>query len=93
MKAAVFSRNAVLALGMAAFAVTAVAQQPKFEPSVGQPGKDVVWVPTSQVVVDTMLNLAKVTPQDVVYDLGSGDGRIPIDAARRHGAKIGRAHV
>ena len=52
-------------------------------PSVGQPGKDVVWVPTSQVVVDTMLNLAKVTPQDVVYDLGSGDGRTVISAAKR----------
>ena len=83
MKAANFSHRAVLALGMAAFAAGVFAQQPKFEPSVGQPGKDVVWVPTSQVVVDTMLNMAKVTPQDIVYDLGSGDGRTVITAAKR----------
>jgi len=68
---------------MVALAAGAGAQQPKFEPSVGQPGKDVVWVPTSQVVVDTMLNMAKVTAQDVVYDLGSGDGRTVITAAKR----------
>lgn len=83
MKATVFTRRTVLALGMAAFAAGVCAQTPKFEPQVGQPGKDVVWVPTSQVVVDTMLNLAKVTPQDVVYDLGSGDGRTVITAAKR----------
>jgi len=83
MKAAAFSQRAVLALGMAVVAAGVFAQQPKFEPSVGQPGKDVVWVPTSQVVVDTMLNLAKVTSQDVVYDLGSGDGRTVITAAKR----------
>ena len=82
MKAAVFSRNAVLALGMAAFAVTAVAQQPKFEPSVGQPGKDVVWVPTSQALVDAMMKIAKVTASDIHYDLGSGDGRTVITAAK-----------
>ena len=83
MKAAVFARQAVWSLGMAALAASAFAQAPKFEPQVGQPGKDVVWVPTSQVVVDTMLNLAKVTPQDIVYDLGSGDGRTVITAAKR----------
>jgi len=83
MKAAAFSRRMVLTLGIAAMAAGAFAQQPKFEPQVGQPGKDVVWVPTSQVVVDTMLNLAKVTANDVVYDLGSGDGRTVITAAKR----------
>jgi len=83
MKAAAFSRRTVLTLGMAAMAAGVFAQQPKFEPQVGQPGKDVVWVPTSQVVVDTMLNLAKVTAKDVVYDLGSGDGRTVITAAKR----------
>jgi SAM-dependent methyltransferase len=57
-----------------------------FEPQVGQNGKDVVWVPTPQALVDTMLDLAKVTPQDYVVDLGSGDGRTVITAAKR-GAK------
>jgi SAM-dependent methyltransferase len=57
-----------------------------FEPQVGQSGKDVVWVPTPQALVDTMLDLAKVTPQDYVIDLGSGDGRTVITAAKR-GAK------
>lgn len=53
-----------------------------FEPTVGQPGKDVVWVPTPQVLVDKMLDLAKVTPQDFLMDLGSGDGRTVITAAK-----------
>ena len=83
MNVAEFTHRAFLALGIAAFTAGVCAQQPKFEPQVGQPGKDVVWVPTSQVVVDTMLNLAKVTAQDVVYDLGSGDGRTVITAAKR----------
>jgi SAM-dependent methyltransferase len=54
-----------------------------FEPQVGQSGKDVVWVPTAQAHVDNMLNLAKVTPKDMVMDLGSGDGRTVITAAKR----------
>lgn len=57
-----------------------------FEPHSGQPGKDVVWVPTPQVVVDKMLDIAKVTANDLVIDLGSGDGRTVITAAKR-GAK------
>lgn len=48
---------------------------------------DVFYVPTPQAVVDAMLNMAKVTGTDVVYDLGSGDGRIPITAAQRYGAR------
>ena len=48
---------------------------------------DVIFVPTPQEVVDAMLKLAKVGPTDVVYDLGSGDGRIPITAARTYGAR------
>ncbi|MFW7381322.1 MAG: SAM-dependent methyltransferase [Oligoflexus sp.] len=48
---------------------------------------DVVYVPTPQEVVDLMLNLAKVSKNDVVYDLGSGDGRIPITAAKKYGVK------
>jgi len=49
-------------------------------------GPDVVYIPTPQEVVDAMLQLANVTGQDVVYDLGSGDGRIPITAAQKFGA-------
>ena len=54
-----------------------------FEPVVGQEGKDVVWVPTPYSLVEKMLDLAKVTPQDYVMDLGSGDGRNIIAAAKR----------
>jgi SAM-dependent methyltransferase len=50
-------------------------------------GPDVIYVPTPQDVVDAMLKLAGVTKNDVVYDLGSGDGRIPITAARIYGAR------
>ncbi len=56
---------------------------PAFEPKVGQRGKDVVWVPTNQKLVDKMLDMAKVTASDYVMDLGSGDGRTVITAAKR----------
>ncbi len=59
------------------------------EPMVGQDGKDVIWVPTPQILVDRMLDLAKVTPQDRVIDLGSGDGRTVIAAARRGATALG----
>jgi precorrin-6B methylase 2 len=66
------------------------AQQTKqFQPEVGQPGKDVVWVPTPQALVDKMLDMAKVTPQDYVMDLGSGDGRTVITAAKRGARAMG----
>jgi precorrin-6B methylase 2 len=70
-------------LVLLAFAATGCAQAPAYEPESGQPGKDVVWVPTSQALVDKMLDIAKVTPQDIVMDLGSGDGRTVITAAKR----------
>ena len=54
-----------------------------YEPVIGMPGKDVVWVPTPAAVIDFMLDMAKVTPQDFVIDLGSGDGRIVLGAAKR----------
>lgn len=57
--------------------------QEEYTPEVGQPGKDVVWVPTPQPLVDKMLDMAKVTPQDYLIDLGSGDGRVVITAAKR----------
>ena len=60
-----------------------VTAQIPFEPKSGQPGKDVVWVPTPPALIEKMLDMAKVTPQDFVMDLGSGDGRNIIAAARR----------
>ena len=60
-----------------------------FEPYSGQPGKDVVWVPTPAELVEKMLDMAKVTPQDLVMDLGSGDGRNIIGAAKRGARAIG----
>ena len=60
-----------------------------FEPTVGQPGKDVVWVPTPQALVDRMLDMAKLTPQDFHMDLGSGDGRTVITAAKRGSRSVG----
>src|SRR5919106_230453 len=62
------------------------AKEKEYEPQVGQEGKDVVWVPTPQALVDKMLEMAKVTPKDYVIDLGSGDGRTVITAAK-HGSK------
>jgi SAM-dependent methyltransferase len=68
----------------ATIAFNAYAQPaPAFEPKVGQRGKDVVWVPTNQKLVDKMLDMAKVTAGDYVMDLGSGDGRTVITAAKR----------
>ena len=70
-------------------ACTQVPPKPAFEPQSGQAGKDVVWVPTPQVLVDKMLDMAKVTPADYVIDLGSGDGRTVITAARRGATALG----
>jgi len=67
----------------AAASFAADATDRPFEPVVGQEGKDVVWVPTPYSLVEKMLDLAKVTPQDYVMDLGSGDGRNIIAAAKR----------
>jgi hypothetical protein len=77
--------RAIGALAVAgAMATGALAQQAApFEPTVGQAGKDVVWVPSPQALVDRMLDMAKVTPNDFLMDLGSGDGRTVITAAKR----------
>ncbi|MEX2129785.1 MAG: class I SAM-dependent methyltransferase [Xanthobacteraceae bacterium] len=66
-------------------ASTPAAKAPasEYQPTVGQEGKDVVWVPTPQALVDKMLDMAQVTPNDYVIDLGSGDGRTVITAAKR----------
>jgi SAM-dependent methyltransferase len=77
-----------LTAGTAAAQQTQTQTQP-FEPQVGQAGKDVVWVPTAEALVEKMLDLAKITPQDVVMDLGSGDGRNVIGAAKRGARAVG----
>jgi len=61
----------------------AQSAQPNYAPRVGQAGKDVVWVPTPDAMVEKMLDMAKVTANDYVIDLGSGDGRTVITAAQR----------
>ena len=75
-------RTLVAAIAAAlAIAVPAAAQRP------AGPTPDIHYVPTSGGVTDAMLKLANVTPADVVYDLGSGDGRIVIAAAKKYGAR------
>jgi SAM-dependent methyltransferase len=93
MPAASLIRRVGLAAVLAAFGTLAAAQgkhaAPAYEPQTGQAGKDVVWVPTPQVVVDKMLDMAKVTKDDIVMDLGSGDGRTVITAAKRGARALG----
>ena len=72
------------ALLLFAFTLPAAAQ---FTPQVGQSGKDVIWVPTPDDVVERMLSMAQVTPNDYVWDLGAGDGKIAIMAAKKFGAR------
>ena len=69
------------------FIASAPALAQKYEPQVGQAGKDVIWVPTPDDVVDRMLTMAQVTPNDTVFDLGAGDGKIAIMAAKKFGAR------
>ncbi|HUE87059.1 MAG TPA: methyltransferase domain-containing protein [Vicinamibacterales bacterium] len=78
-----------IGVALLAVATTTFAQQQPFEPVVGQAGKDVVWVPTPPELVEKMLDMAQVTPKDVVMDLGSGDGRNIVAAARRGAVAIG----
>ena len=61
----------------------------EYQPSEGQEGKDVVWVPTNPALVDKMLDLAQVTASDFLIDLGSGDGRTVIAAAKRGAKALG----
>ena len=61
----------------------AAADKESYKPIVGMPGRDAVWVPTSHAMIEKMLDVAKVTPKDFVMDLGSGDGRAIIAAAKR----------
>ena len=84
--------RALLAFCLLSFVVgagLAQAAEKPFEPVVGQEGRDVVWVPTPAVLVEKMLDMARVTPQDFVMDLGSGDGRNVIAAAKRGARGLG----
>src|SRR5687768_14322581 len=91
MRRLFFRATATFILGITVIAAAAAqeAQQKPFEPTVGQAGKDVVWVPTPPELVDKMLDMAAVTSNDVVMDLGSGDGRNIIAAAKRGARAIG----
>jgi len=89
---------AMVGLSLASAGLVAQPQTSgQFEPKSGRPGKDVEWVPTPQVLVEKMLDLAKVTSRDYVIDLGSGDGRTVIAAAARgaraHGIEFDAAMV
>jgi SAM-dependent methyltransferase len=73
----------------AAFSTSAQAAEALYEPVIGQEGKDVVWVPTPPVLIEKMLDMAGVTAKDFVMDLGSGDGRNVIAAAKRGARALG----
>ncbi len=89
MKARVRQLCAVwVVLGIAAVAA-AQAPDGSYQPRMGQPGKDVVWIPSPNDMVEKMLDMARVTPRDFVIDLGSGDGRNVIAAAQRGARAMG----
>jgi SAM-dependent methyltransferase len=81
--------SAIVSLALALGAPTQALAQPddSGRPQRGQTGKDVMWLPTPDELVHRLLEVAKVGPNDLVYDLGAGDGKIAIAAARRHGAR------
>ena len=78
-----------IAAAVMCVAQSAAAQTQVFVPEVGQPGKDVVWVPSPPETVEKMMEVGQVTPQDFVIDLGSGDGRNVIAAAKRGARGLG----
>ena len=87
-----FVRQSLLMLSLSMITTGVFAQAAagaEYEPRVRQEGKDVVWLPTCQELVDKMLDMAKVTAQDYVIDLGSGDGRTVITAAKRGARALG----
>jgi SAM-dependent methyltransferase len=87
-----FARRWLVATAVFAVSTLALAQataKGEFQPEVGQEGKDVVWVPSPEELVQKMLDMAKVTPKDFVVDLGSGDGRTVIAAAKRGARAVG----
>jgi len=93
MNASQFVRQSLLALCLSVTTACGFVQlqleKDQYQPQVGQEGKDVIWVPTPQALVEKMLDMAKVTPEDYVIDLGSGDGRTVITAAKRGARALG----
>lgn len=93
MTAPRFLRQFLLVFALSVMAVCCFAQMPpghnEYRPDQGQDGKDVMWLPTERALAEKMLNLAKVTPEDYVIDLGSGDGRLVISAAKRGARALG----
>lgn len=85
------SAAAAFAISSAMLTIDAQVNSPgsKYIPEVGQQGKDVVWVPTPQELVNKMLEIGRVTPDDYVIDLGSGDGRTVISAAKIGAKAVG----
>ena len=86
------SRRATLLLVLGFAAALGAQDLPRYgdelyQPRLRQPGKDVMWLPTPDAMIERMLTMAKTTSADVVYDLGAGDGRLPIAAAQTFGAK------
>ena len=86
MKIATFTTALLAAALLALPTITAAAE---YQPQPFQQGKDVIWLPTPQIAVDKMMEVAKVGPTDVVMDLGSGDGRTVITAAKRGARAMG----
>ncbi|MEO7728225.1 MAG: class I SAM-dependent methyltransferase [Burkholderiales bacterium] len=85
-----YSNPALMVRALLALAcVFALSSAAHAQPVVGQPGKDVVWIPSPNDMVEKMLDMARVTPQDYVIDLGSGDGRNVIAAAKRGARALG----
>ena len=78
---------AALMMSLVAGCTTQHAGTDQYQPLMAQRGKDVMWMPTPNEIVSEMLEMAQVTSVDLVYDLGAGDGKIPIEAARRYGAR------
>lgn len=76
-----------LIIGLLSGCATQHAGTERYQPLMAQAGKDVMWMPTTNNLVTEMLDAAQVTSTDVVYDLGAGDGKIPIEAAKRFGAR------
>ncbi len=88
-----FLRQFVLVYILVVMTVCGFAQtlpeNEEYQPKEGQVGKDVIWLPTAQALAEKMLSLAQVTSEDYVIDLGSGDGRIVISAAKRGARALG----
>jgi len=76
-----------LIIGLLSGCATQYAGTERYQPLIAQAGKDVMWMPTANNLVTEMLDAAQVTSTDVVYDLGAGDGKIPIEAAKRFNAR------